>query len=82
MFSSYSHYCLLLTSLIFYFITLCTYAQQGYAFGHVGLCVCICVYSASLVIQTSIIRTLVDPNSEKLVNFRESHYNYKMVAIL
>ena len=32
-------------------ITLCTYAQQGYAFGHVGLftyvrtyvCVCVCV---------------------------------------
>ena len=24
-------------------ITLCTYAQQGYAFGPVGLCICVCV---------------------------------------
>ena len=22
-------------------ITLCAYAQQGYAFGHVGLCICV-----------------------------------------
>ena len=25
-------------------ITLCTYAQQGYAFGHVGLCMHVCIY--------------------------------------
>ena len=29
-------------------ITLCAYAQQGYAFGHVGLCICVyvCIYVA------------------------------------
>ena len=30
------------------FITLCAYAQHGYAFGHVSLCmyVCMCMYVA------------------------------------
>ena len=28
----------------FYVITLCVYAQQGYAFGRVGLCMYVCVY--------------------------------------
>ena len=28
-------------------ITLSTYAQQSYVFGHVGLCVCICMYYCS-----------------------------------
>ena len=29
--------------LIYLFVTLCVYAQQGYAFGHVGLCICVYV---------------------------------------
>ena len=29
-----------------YVITLCAYAQQGYVFGHVGLCMYVCVYVA------------------------------------
>ena len=24
--------------------TLCTYVQQGYAFGHVSLCICVFIY--------------------------------------
>ena len=31
-------------------VTLCAYAQQGYVFGHVGLCmyVCVCMYVSTL----------------------------------
>ena len=33
--------------IILYAITLCTYTQQGYAFGHISLCMytCICMYT-------------------------------------
>ena len=42
-----------------------------------------CCYSASLAIRTSIIIwILVCLNSQKLVNFHEFHFNYKIVAIL
>ena len=41
-------------------------------------------YSASLVIQTSIIQTLLYPKSQKLVNFHEYYFIiiYEMEAIL
>ena len=38
----YSDHCLIHKMIMCFLITLCAYVQQGYAFGHVGLCMYIC----------------------------------------